>query len=73
MVVEVMEAAGVKSWTEVHPALMVKRIGEGKSRDYREIFEHLQVKKGELLVKGCGPKRLVEAWDLDDGIIARVV
>ena len=44
-----------------------------KSRDYREIFEHLQVKKGELLVKGCGPKRLVEAWDLDDGIIARVV
>lgn len=30
------------------------------------------MKKGELL-EGTGPKRLVEAWDLDDGIISRVV
>jgi len=70
--VEVMEAAGVASWADIHPELLVKRIGQGKSRSYAEIFEHLQVKKGELL-KGTGPQRLLEAWDLDDGIIARVV
>jgi len=69
---EVMEAAGVNSWTEIHPALFVKRTGIGTSRDYSEIFEHLQVKPGELL-EGTGPKRLVEAWDLHDGIINRVV
>jgi len=61
--VEVMEAAGVNSWSEIHPSLMVKRTGVGTSRDFREIFAHLQVKKGELL-EGTGPERLLEAWDL---------
>lgn len=69
---EVMEAAGVKGWSEIQPHLLVRRTAIGTSRDYGEIFEHLQVKKGELL-EGTGPKRLVEAWDLDDGIISRVV
>eukprot|EP00584_Thalassiosira_punctigera_P001412 CAMPEP_0172530158 /NCGR_PEP_ID=MMETSP1067-20121228/3982_1 /TAXON_ID=265564 ORGANISM="Thalassiosira punctigera, Strain Tpunct2005C2" /NCGR_SAMPLE_ID=MMETSP1067 /ASSEMBLY_ACC=CAM_ASM_000444 /LENGTH=624 /DNA_ID=CAMNT_0013314311 /DNA_START=175 /DNA_END=2049 /DNA_ORIENTATION=+ len=70
--VEVMEAAGVNSWSEIHPYMVVKRVGAGQSKDYREIYQHLQVKKGELL-EGKGPRRLLEAWDLDDGIIARVV
>lgn len=69
---EVMQAVGVNSWGEINPTLLVKRIGAGNSRDYSEIFEHLQVKQGELL-QGTGPKRLLEAWNLDDGIINRVV
>ena len=70
--VEVMEAAGVKSSAEIHPALLVKRIAVGKSRDYKEIYDHLQVKPGELLDMK-GPRRLLEAWDLNDGIVNRVV
>jgi len=70
--IEVMEAAGVDSWAKIHPALLVKRTAIGQSRDYKEIYAHLQVKQGELL-ENKGPQRLLEAWDLEDGIISRVV
>lgn len=70
--IEVMEACGVESWAKIHPGLLVKRTAIGQSRDYREIYTHLQVKQGELL-ENKGPQRLLEAWDLEDGIVSRVV
>ena len=69
---EVMEATGVDSWSQVRPFHVCKRVGMGQSRTLDEVYEHLQIKKGELL-ENKGPQRLLNCWDLEDGIQVRTV
>ena len=59
--VELMEATGLKSWAAIHPRHVTRRVALGDSRPYHEIFEHLQVKQGDLLA-GKGPKLLQSLW-----------
>jgi len=69
---EIMGATGVESWSHVRPHHVCRRIGLGQSRTLEEIFEHLNVGKGELL-DGSGPARLVKCWDLNDGVSIRAM
>jgi len=70
--VELMQATGVDSWSNIQPHHVNKRIQIGQSRHLGEVYSHLMVKEGELL-QGSGPERLLTAWDLEDNIIARTV
>lgn len=60
--VELMEATGTESWATIKPGHVTRRVGLGDSRPYDEIFEHLQVKQGELL-EGKGPEKLLRLWN----------
>ena len=69
--VELMEATGVPSWAHIKPHHVVRRVDTvGHCRHYGELYEHLMVEKGQLL-EGKGPTRLLNSWDLDDGIVVR--
>lgn len=59
--IELMEASGVNSWAEVGPRLIGMRVGLGQSKTYYDVFEHLKVSKGELLV-GKGPQSLLDLY-----------
>jgi len=59
---EVMETTGINSWAEITPQMVVKRVGVGQSRNLSEIYQHLQVRNGELL-KGTGPSKLLDTWN----------
>mmetsp|Transcript_46759 Transcript_46759/g.69156 ORF Transcript_46759/g.69156 Transcript_46759/m.69156 type:complete len:609 (-) Transcript_46759:99-1925(-) len=72
VVLELMQATGVKSWGEIGPHHVCKRTGLGESKTLNEIHDHLNVKPGELL-KNTGPKRLLEAWDLHDNIVVKAI
>mmetsp|Transcript_28213 Transcript_28213/g.76465 ORF Transcript_28213/g.76465 Transcript_28213/m.76465 type:complete len:382 (+) Transcript_28213:969-2114(+) len=60
--VELLEATGIESWKTIQPMHVNRRVSLGKSKPYQEIWEHLQVKKGDLLV-GKGPKSLLQLWN----------
>merc|ERR1712048_1436023 len=67
---EVMEATGVKSWSEINPKMVLKRVAVGKSMNLQEIYEHLRIQHGELLESDNNsvsssdlPQRLVNAWN----------
>jgi len=59
--VELMEATGMESWKNIQPHHVNRRVSLGKSKPYQEIWEHLQVKQGDLL-KDNGPKSLLQVW-----------
>ena len=60
--VELMEATGLNSWATIQPKHVTRRVGPGDSRPFNEIFDHLQVKQGELL-EGNGPDKLQRLWN----------
>lgn len=59
--VELMEATGRTSWATIQPHHVLRRVGLGVSKPYEEIFDHLQVKQGELL-EDKGPRSLLRVW-----------
>lgn len=63
--VELMGATGIESWSTVQPKHVTRRVGPGKCKTYNHIFQHLQVKKGELL-EGTGPPELLETWNYEN-------
>jgi len=66
--VELMEATGIQSWANISPAHVTRRVGPGVCKPYCEIWNHLQVKKGDLL-KLKGPDSLLRVWNHSSGII----
>ena len=64
--VELMEATGMESWKTIQPCHVTRRVGHGKSKPYQEIWDHLQVEKGDLL-KLKGPESLLRVWKRSSG------
>jgi len=65
--VELMEATGIESWKTIQPYHVTRRVGLGKSKPYQEIWDHLQVEKGDLL-KQKGPESLLRVWKRSSGM-----
>ena len=59
---ELMEATGMESWATIHPRHVTRRVGLGVCKPYLEIWDHLQVEKGELLQRQ-GPESLLQLWE----------
>jgi hypothetical protein len=60
--VELMEATGVESWATIQPHHVVRRVGPGTTKSYNEIWEHLNIEKGDLLIQK-GPCSLLRLWN----------
>jgi hypothetical protein len=59
-----MEASGAESWARIHPNQVIRRVGLGNYKTYDQVWEHLQVQKGELLLENqTAPKFLQTAWN----------
>ncbi|KAG7364652.1 glutamate synthase [Nitzschia inconspicua] len=62
--VELMEATGVESWATIHPKQVIRRVGLGNYKSYDQVWEHLQVGKGELLSNSQStPQFLQTVWN----------
>lgn len=59
--VELMEATSMESWAKIQPRHVTRRVGLGVSKPYLEIWDHLQVEKGDLL-ELKGPESLLRIW-----------
>ena len=59
--VELMEATSIESWAKIQPRHVTRRVGLGVSKHYVEIWDHLQVEKGDLL-QLKGPESLLKIW-----------
>lgn len=60
--VEIMEASGINSWSEIRPHHVGIRVSQGQVKTYEEVFEHMKVSKGELL-EGKGPQNLLDLYN----------
>ena len=60
--VEIMEAVGVDSWSQVGPRHVYRRVGNDTSCALDEVYERLKVDKGALL-EGTGPVGLQNLWE----------
>ena len=60
--VEIMEAAGVDSWSHVGPRHVYRRVSTDMSCALDEVYERLKVEKGALL-EGTGPACLQNLWE----------
>ena len=56
-----MEATSIESWAKIQPRHVTRRVGLGVSKHYVEIWDHLQVEKGDLL-QLKGPESLLKIW-----------
>jgi hypothetical protein len=59
--VELMEATSMESWAKIQPRHVTRRVGLGVSKPYLEIWDHLQVEKGDLL-ELKGPESWLRIW-----------
>lgn len=62
--IEIIEASGINSWSEIRPHHVGIRVAMGKVKTYDEVFDHLKVSKGELL-EGKGPQILLDLYNQD--------
>jgi hypothetical protein len=60
-----MEATGAESWATIHPNQVIRRVGTGNYKSYDQVWEHLQVQKGELLLSEnqTTPQFLQTVWN----------